>query len=161
MIMAGVIPITKEGFDKLVAELEHLKKVQRPEVVRAISEARAQGDLSENAEYHAAKERQVYLEKKIGEIEARMQQIQVVNIDTTNLTTVIFGCTVKIIDMSDNYEEEYMLVGGDESDPTHGKISTDSPIGRALLGKAKGDIVEVAVPRGTMKLKIVDFSFKG
>jgi transcription elongation factor GreA len=155
--MSNIIPISREGHEKLLAELDGLRKIDRPNVRNAIAEARAHGDLSENAEYHAAKERQRLLEEKIGQIESRLSRLQIVSFDVSASDTIIFGCKVKVRDPDDGFEEEYHLVGADESDPSTGKISTESPIGKALIGKRKGETVEVVAPRGTFSLQIVDF----
>ncbi len=151
-------PITKKGYDQLVEELERLKKVDRPNIIKAVAEARSHGDLSENAEYHAARERQSHIETRIGYLESKLASSEIIHMDTANSDTIIFGCTVKIVDLEDDFEEEYTLVGADEADPSKGKISTVSPIGKALIGKKKDEIVEVNTPGGKLKLKIIDFS---
>ena len=141
-------PITKKGYEALKAELDRLKKVERPKIIEAIAEARAHGDLSENAEYHAAKERQGFIEARIKELESKLADARV--IETTNRTseTVVFGATVELVEMESRKKKQYMLVGQDEADLKNGKISVQSPVGKALIGKRVGDQVEVTTPRG-------------
>ncbi len=150
------IPMTKEGFEKLRKDLEHLQKVERPKVIKDIQEARAHGDLSENAEYDAAKDRQAFVEKKIAEISQKIRRVQIVDISKLSKDKVGFGCTIVLYDLNEKKEINYTITGEDESDPIEYKISVNSPIAHALLGKEKGDIVEVRVPAGIKKLKIKD-----
>ncbi len=152
-------PMTREGFEALRKELEHLKKVIRPQVIAEISRAREFGDLSENAEYHAAKEKQGFIESKIRQIEDKLARAQV--IDTTNLQSdrVVFGATVVVIDEETNEEKSFRLVGEDEGNTQEGKISIMSPLARALLGKEVGDVVQVNAPKGIMRYEIVDIYF--
>jgi len=152
------VPITKEGHERLSAELKQLKKVERPNTKKAVAEARAHGDLSENAEYHAARERLAHIESRINYLEDKLARSEIISTSNINTDTITFGCTVKVIDLEDNMEEEYMLVGAEEADPLSGRISTVSPFGKALVGKSKGDIVEVEAPGGKVKLKVIDFS---
>jgi transcription elongation factor GreA len=152
------IPITQAGLDELQKELDHLKKVERPNIIKAIAEARALGDLSENAEYHAAREKQSYIETRILFLQTQIAVSDIIVVNTEGSKTVVFGCKVTVLDMEDNTEEIYTLVGANEANPASGKISTLSPIGKALIGKAKNDIVEVATPGGALKLKVIDFS---
>ena len=145
----ATLPITKRGAEKLKAELHNLKTVQRPWVINAISEARAQGDLSENAEYEVAKDRQGFIEGRIQEIEGKLSAAQV--IDPASLepgTRVVFGSTVKLEDEDTGDSVTYQIVGEDEADIKAGKISVSSPIARALIGKYAGDTVDVQAPAG-------------
>jgi transcription elongation factor GreA len=148
-------PMTKEGYDRLRKELDRLRKEERPRVIAAIAEARAHGDLSENAEYSAAKERQSFIEGRIGEIEAKLASAQVIeSIGSTE--TVVFGMTVVIKDVNDGGRRTYRLVGQDESDLQSGKISVQSPVGRALIGRRKGDTVEVKTPARLIMYEIIE-----
>jgi transcription elongation factor GreA len=152
------LPITQEGFDKLVKEIENLKKVERPAIIVLVAEARAQGDISENAEYHAAREKQSYIQTRIEYLEDVIARSRVIAADTPKPDTIVFGCKVKVKDIVDGEEDEYILVGAGEADPSCGKISTASPIGKALIGRKTNDIVQVTTPGGRCKLKILDFS---
>jgi transcription elongation factor GreA len=152
------LPISQNGFDKMVQELDHLKKVERPAIIQAVAEARSHGDISENAEYHAAREKQSHIETRIGYLEDKVARAQIITIDTQNADSIIFGCRVKVKDLSDDCEEEYVLVGAGETDPSQGKISTVSPIGKALIGKRSGDVVSVETPSGILKLQILYFA---
>jgi transcription elongation factor GreA len=151
-------PITKSGLDKLKGELEHLKKKERVEVIESIKVARAHGDLSENAEYDAAKERQGHLEARISELEKRIQRAHI--IDATSQNEIIFGAHVKVKEVGANEVEEFHLVGDGESNPAAGKISTASPMGKAFIKKKKGDIADVITPGGVIKMEIVDFWYE-
>lgn len=151
------IPITREGYDKLVADLRHHKTVERPSVILAIQEARAQGDLSENAEYDAAKEKQGKVESKIAELEDKIVRAYVIEVDVSGSETVIFGAKVTVIDNSTGKDMEYQLVGPEDVDIARNRISIQSPIGKALVGKRRGDTVEFSTPRGTKNLTIRDF----
>lgn len=153
----GKIPITREGYDKLVADLHHLKNVERPSVIVAIQEARAQGDLSENAEYDAAKEKQGKIEAKIAEVEDKIVRAHVIEADAATSETVIFGATVTVIDAATGKETDYQLVGPEDVDVARNRISINSPIGKALVGKRRGDSVEFSTPRGTKSLTIRDY----
>jgi transcription elongation factor GreA len=152
----GRIPITKAGFEKLKKELELYKTVLMPENIRDIEVARAQGDLSENAEYTAAKERQSYIHGKIQEIENNLALSEV--IDLTDVTTekVVFGARVNIEDIDTGQETKYQLVGPLESDIGENKISVTAPLGKALIGKKIGDVINVKTPGGMRKFEIVD-----
>jgi transcription elongation factor GreA len=151
--------MTREGYDQLRKELERLKREERPKVIAAIAEARAHGDLSENAEYSAAKERQSFIEGRINEIQAKLASAQV--IDTANLSTetVVFGATVIIKDKQAGGHKTYRLVGQDESDLQNGKISVQSPVGRALIGRRAGDVVEVQTPARMIIYEIIEIKF--
>jgi len=153
----GTIPITREGYEKLVADLHHYKTVERPTIIVAIQEARAQGDLSENAEYDAAKEKQGKIEDKIAYIEDKIARAQIIEADASESETVIFGAKVIVVDNASNKEVEYTLVGPEDVDILRNRISIQSPIGKALVGKRRGDSVEFATPRGSKSLTIRDF----
>ncbi len=147
--------MTEAGAEKLRAELEHLKRVERPRIVRAIAEARAHGDLKENAEYHAAREQQSFAEGRIQEIESKLSRAQI--IDITRLPPddkVIFGATVTVINLDSDETRVYRIVGDDEADVKAGRISYQSPIARALIGKRVGDEVAVQTPSGTVNYEI-------
>lgn len=152
--------MTKQGAQALQEELEHLKKVERPRIVNAIAEARAHGDLKENAEYHAAREQQSFAEGRVIEIEGKISNAQVIDVAVmTNEGRVIFGSTVSIINLDDDKESKYQIVGEDESDIKLGKISVTSPISRALVGKFEGDSVDVKTPNGIAhyEIKLVEY----
>jgi transcription elongation factor GreA len=134
-------PITKKGYDALKAELDRLRKVERPQVIEAIAEARSHGDLSENAEYDAAKERQGFIESRIVEIETKLADARVVEIAGRTSDTVVFGATVSVIEQESQSKRQYTLVGQDEADMKFNRISIQSPVGRALIGKRVGDFV--------------------
>ena len=152
----ATIPITTRGFEKLKAELHRLKTVDRPGVINAISEARAQGDLSENAEYEAAKDRQGFIEGRIQEIESKLSAAQV--IDPTSVEAggkVVFGATVELEDEKSGEKVTYQIVGEDEADLKQGLINISSPIARAMIGKEEGDIAVVEAPGGVRRYEIV------
>ncbi len=151
------VPMTVEGESKLRQELDHLKKVDRPRVVAAIAEARAHGDLKENAEYHAAKEQQGFIEGRIAEIEGKLSDAQVIDITKINNTgKVLFGVTVKLFDIDKEEERTYKIVGDDEADIKEQKISVNSPIARGLIGKSVGDEVSVDTPGGGVSYEILE-----
>jgi transcription elongation factor GreA len=153
------IPMTAEGYQALDAELKRLKSVERPTVIQAISEARSHGDLSENAEYHAAKERQAFIESRVAEIEDKIARAHVIDVSKLSGKHVKFGATVNLIDEDTGDKSKYKIVGEDESDVKAGKISITSPIARALIGKAEGDVVEVMAPGGARSYEIVKVKF--
>lgn len=154
------IPMTPEGYEKLQEELERLLKIDRPKNIRDISEARAHGDLSENAEYHAAKERQSFIEGKIQELKTKLALADVINPSKISQEKVAFGARVKIMDLSTDEERIFMLVGPEEADVKAGKISISSPVGRALLNKAVGDVVNIKAPAKTMEYEILEINFE-
>lgn len=154
-------PMTKEGFLKLQEELDKLRKIERPKNIRDIAEARAHGDLSENAEYHAAKERQSFLEGKIRDIEFKIATAEIIDITSINTDKVVFGATVHLIDLFKGEAKKYKIVGEDEVDLKNGKISLNSPVGRALIGNKIGDIVTIKAPVGDREYEIQDISFEG
>jgi transcription elongation factor GreA len=147
--------MTVEGAERLRQELEHLKKVDRPRIVQAIAEARAHGDLKENAEYHAAREQQSFAEGRVQEIEGKLSHAQVIDITKIPASDkVIFGCTVDIVNLDNDEVRQYKIVGDDEADIKHNKISYQSPIARALIGKEVGDAVRVVTPGGEVEFEI-------
>lgn len=147
------ILLTSEGFLELETELDNLKNKKRPEVIDAIKEARAQGDLSENADYDAARNAQAEIEGRIKEIEFMLANAKI--IEKNDSHTVSLGSTVTIMYVDDNEEEEYNIVGSMEADPFENKISNESPIGKAILGKKEGDLIDVESPTGSYQIKIV------
>jgi len=154
------VPLTVIGAEKLKQELHNLKHVQRPEVIQAISEARAQGDLSENAEYDAAKERQSFIEGRIADLEGKLSNAQI--IDPSQLDAdgrCVFGATVDLEDTDSGDTVTYQIVGDDEADIKQGKISISSPIARALIGKSAGDVAEVLAPGGAREYEILDVRY--
>ncbi|MGQ0620466.1 MAG: transcription elongation factor GreA [Panacagrimonas sp.] len=154
------VPITKRGAEKLREELRGLKSDARPKVIAAIAEARAHGDLRENAEYHAAKEQQGFIEGRIAEIEGKLGAAQVIDVTTLDANgKVVFGATVKVADTTSGDELRYQIVGDDEADSKSGLISYNSPIARALIGKLEGDVVEVAAPGGRRELEILEVEY--
>ncbi len=154
------VPLTVRGAELLKDELQNLKSVERPDVIAAIAEARSHGDLSENAEYDAAKERQAFVEGRIAELEAKLSNAQV--IDPTTLDAegrVVFGATVELIDLESEDEVVYQIVGDDEADIKVGKVSVNSPIARALIGKEAGDVAEVMAPGGIREYEVLDVKY--
>ncbi len=154
------IPVTKLGYERLTSELEELKTVKRPNVIEAIAEARAHGDLSENAEYHAAREQQSFIEGRIQELEAVTGRAQIIDPATLSGDTVKFGATVTVIDEETDEEETYQIVGDYESDMKTGKLSISAPVARALIGKAVGDSVTVKTPKGEADYEILNVEYK-
>ena len=150
------MPITKEGLEKLKKELAHLEKEEKPKNIRAISEARSHGDISENAEYHAAKERQSFLAGRINELKMAIGQAEVIDIDEGPTDRVVFGRTVLLYDLQTDEEVSYQLVGHYESAPENGKISIQSPLGRGLIGMMVGDEVKITIPRGEQEFEILE-----
>ena len=152
------IPFTKEGLERVKAELAHIRKVERPDNIRAIEEARAHGDLSENAEYHAAKEKQSFLEGKINELETVIGQAEVIDFENGPTDRVVFGRTVLLYNIDTEEEVSYQLLGPYESDPDNGIISIKSPIGMALLGREEGDEVKVKTPGGIQEFEVLEIN---
>ena len=153
-------PLTIRGAEKLRHELNHLKFVERPRVVAAIAEARAHGDLKENAEYHAAKEQQGFIEGRIKDVESKLGNAQIIDVTTLPANgKVVFGATVKLADEDSGEEVTYQLVGEDEANIKEGLISISSPIARALIGKQEGDVATVKAPGGTKEYEIVDVQY--
>ncbi|MCK5888806.1 MAG: transcription elongation factor GreA [Methylococcales bacterium] len=154
------VPLTVVGADKLQAELDELKNVTRPRIIAAISEARAHGDLKENAEYHAAKEQQSFSEGRISDIEAKLSNAQIIDITTIDAGgKVVFGATVEIEDINTEETVTYQVVGVDEADIKEGRISVNSPIARALIGKEEEDVVTVVVPAGNKEFEILSVKY--
>ena len=158
--MAEKIPMTKKGFDRLQDELERLRKVERPRNIKDIEEARGHGDLSENAEYHAAKERQGFIECRMQELQGKLALSQVIDTSKLSNEKVVFGATVVLLDQDSEEEKKYTLVGTDEADLKEGKISVISPVGKALIGHRVGDVVSIRVPAGTVDYEVLDISFE-
>ena len=146
--MTDKIPTTAEGLTRLEEELRHLKSTARPEVIKAIAEAREHGDLSENAEYHAARERQSFIEGRVAELEDKISRIEVIDVSKLSGDTVKFGATVTLVDEDTDEEFAYQLVGEFEADVKNGKLAITAPLARAIIGKSVGDSVEVSTPKG-------------
>jgi transcription elongation factor GreA len=154
------VPLTVKGAEKMRNELQELKAVQRPSIITAIAEARAHGDLSENAEYHAAKERQSFVEGRIAELESKLSNAQVIDPATLDADgRCVFGATVELEDLESGDVVTYQIVGDDEADIKDGKISISSPIARALIGKFSGDVAEVQAPGGLREYEIRDVKY--
>ena len=153
-------PMTPGGLKKLQEELKRLKSEERPAIIRAIAEARAHGDLSENAEYHAAKDRQSFIEGRIAELEDKTSRAEVIDPSTMSGDTVRFGATVKVVDEETDAEKEYQIVGADEANIEEGRISVTSPIARAMIGKGIGDQIEVQAPSGARYYEILGVSYR-
>lgn len=154
------IPVTINGAELLKAELHHLRSVERPSVIEAIAEARAQGDLSENAEYESAKEKQSFIEGRIAEIEGKLSNAMVIDPRTLNAEgRCVFGATVEVEDLDDGGVSTYQIVGDDEADIKSGKISISSPIARALIGKVAGDVAEVVAPSGIRSYEVLNVQY--
>lgn len=154
------VPITPDGYQKLQEELERLLKVDRPKNIKDISEARAHGDLSENAEYHAAKERQSFIEGRIQELKTKIALADVIDPSKISQSRTAFGAKVKVIDLDTDEKKSFFLVGPEEADAKNGKISISSPVGRALLNKEIGDVVTINAPARTMEYEIVEILFE-
>jgi transcription elongation factor GreA len=153
------LPITPAGYLKLQEELDRLLKVERPKNIKNISEARAHGDLSENAEYHAAKEQQSFLEGRIQELKTKLALADVIDPAKISQNKIAFGAKVKVMDLDTDEKKTFRLVGPDEADVKSGRISISSPVGKALLNKEIGDIVNVKAPAKTMEYEILEISF--
>lgn len=154
------VPLTPAGFKKLQEELEKLMKVDRPKNIQAIAEARAHGDLSENAEYHAAKEQQSFIQGRIQELKAKLAMADVIDPSKIKQTKVAFGATVKVLDVEADEEYVFFLVGPEEADVKQGKISLGSPVGRALIGKDVGDTAIIKAPARTIEYEILEINFE-
>jgi len=158
--MSAKTPLTVRGAELLRAELHELKTVQRPSIINAIAEARSHGDLSENAEYSAAKERQSFIEGRIAELESKVSNAQIIDPSTIDADgRCVFGATVELEDVSAGGTVTYQIVGDDEADIKQGKISISSPIARALIGKYAGDVAEVQAPGGVREYEIIDVRY--
>ena len=154
------IPMTEDGQKRLIEELKILKTVERPLIVKAIADARSNGDLSENAEYHAAREKQSFIEGRVAEIEDIISKAEIIDVTLLSGSVVKFGASVTIINLEDKKESKYQLVGEFEADIESKKISVASPISRALIGKKKGDYIEVSTPKGITSYEIKSVRFK-
>jgi len=154
------VPMTVRGHELLQEELKRLKSVDRPQVIEAIAEARAHGDLKENAEYHAAKEQQGFIEGRIKELEGKLSHLHVIDVTAIDAKgKIVFGSTVELLEEDNNKEIEYRIVGEDEADIKHGLISYNSPIARALIGKSEGDIVSFQAPGGEKTFEILEVKY--
>lgn len=154
------VPMTKKGFENLKAELDQLRKVERPKNIQDIAEAREHGDLRENAEYKAAKERQQFLDVRMSELEYKLGDAEVIEVTQGMSETVVFGATVRLLNMDSDEEKSYTLVGQEEADLKNGTISVQSPIGRALISHRVGDIVQVNRPAGMIEYEIQEITFQ-
>lgn len=158
--MATPLPMTPQGFKKLHEELKKLKSVDRPQNVLDIEVARAHGDLSENAEYEAAKEKQGHISRRIGEVEDMISRAQVIDPALMTHQKIVFGATVKLVDSESGEELQYQIVGAVESDIKLGKISVESPIAKSLIGKEPNDVVRVVTPRGAREFEILEIKYQ-
>jgi transcription elongation factor GreA len=159
-MMMERVPMTVEGYKNLEEELQRLKAVERPRIIAAIAEARAHGDLSENAEYHAAKEQQGLNEARVAELEDKINRAEVIDTSKLSGETVKFGATVTLQDEDSDEKVTYTIVGDTEANLKNGKISISSPIARALIGKSKGESVDVTTPKGTRTLEVLQVAWK-
>ncbi len=157
--MSESYPMTIQGYEKLKNELKELTSIDRPAVVNAISTAREHGDLKENAEYHAAKEQQGFIEGRIQELNAKLALANVIDIAKLSGDKVVFGATVSFVDVDTDEESNYQIVGADESDLKINKISVSSPIARALIGKSVGDTLTIPIPKGKIEIEILEVKF--
>lgn len=158
--MSEKIPMTADGLARLEEELRTLKNKDRPAVIRAIAEAREHGDLSENAEYHAARDRQSFIEGRVGELEDKISRAEVIDVSKLSGKTVMFGATVTLIDEDTDEKLTYQIVGEDEADVKQKRLAITAPLSRALIGKSVGDVVEVATPKGEKAYEIKSVKFK-
>ena len=153
------VPMTQTGFPRMEGELKRLKGVERPSVIRALEEARAHGDLSENAEYHAAKERQAFIESRIADLGSKVSRAQIIDTSALAGKTVKFGATVTVLDEDDDAKMKFQIVGEDEADIKEKRLSVQSPLARALIGKSVGDEVEVTTPSGGKFYELLKVQF--
>jgi transcription elongation factor GreA len=154
------IPMTADGFQRLEEELRHLKLSERPAVIRQIAEAREHGDLSENAEYHAARERQSFIEGRVAELEDKIARAEVIDVSKLSGKQIKFGATITVVDEDTDEKNSYQIVGPDEADIREKRLSITSPLARAVIGKKVGDTVEVTTPNGSKSYEIVKVAFK-
>jgi transcription elongation factor GreA len=154
------VPMTAAGYNRLNEELKRLKSIDRPAIIKAIAEARDHGDLSENAEYHAARERQGFIEGRVMELEDKIARAEVIDVSKLNGSVVKFGATVTLADEETDEEQTFQIVGEDEADVTSGRLSVTSPLARALIGKSVGESVEVSTPRGAKAYEVVNVAFQ-
>ncbi|MCL6608160.1 MAG: transcription elongation factor GreA [Geminicoccaceae bacterium] len=157
--MSNRIPMTPEGHSRLSAELKRLKTIERPAVIKAIAAAREHGDLSENAEYHAARERQGFIEGRVAELEDKLGRAEIIDISRLSGSKIMFGAKVRLVDEETDEEVTYQIVGPEEAEIAQGLLSINSPLAQALLGKEAGDSVEVATPRGTRYFEILEVKY--
>ena len=157
--MTEKIPMTADGLNKLKSELENLRNYQRPNIIKAIAEAREHGDLSENAEYHAAREKQSFIEGRISELENKISRAEVIDTSSLDNSKVVFGATVKITDLSNDKTHTYKIVGVDEADIEKNLISVSAPLGRAMINKSLDDVIEVVTPSGTKEYQVNSITF--
>lgn len=154
------VPLTARGAEQLREELDRLKRVDRPRIIEAIAEARAHGDLKENAEYHAAREQQSFVEGRIKEIEGKLSNAQIIDVSKLNADgKVVFGATVDVLELGTEEEHTFQIVGDDEADTKNGLISVSSPIARALIGKTEGDVASVKTPGGIREMEILEVRY--
>jgi transcription elongation factor GreA len=158
--MTTKIPMTSEGYQRLEEELRHLKLNERPAIIRAIAEAREHGDLSENAEYHAARERQSFVEGRVAELEDKIARAEVIDVTKLSGKQVMFGATITVVDEDTDEKNSYQIVGPDEADVKSKRLSITSPLARAVIGKKVGDTVEVTTPNGSKSYEIVKVAVK-
>ena len=156
--MVNKVPITRQGLERLREELRHIMTVERPKNINAIAEARSHGDLAENAEYHAAKERQSLLSAKINELEIAINESEVIEIDELRGERIVFGTKVQLENLANSRKVTYQLVGPYESEPESGKISVTSPLGKALIGKEEGDTVKIKTPGGIQEFEVLEIN---
>jgi transcription elongation factor GreA len=153
------IPMTAVGYNRLQEELKRLKTVDRPAIIRAIAEARDHGDLAENAEYHAARDRQSFIEGRLAEIEDKIARAEIIDVSKLSGSVIKFGAKVTLADEETDEEQTFQIVGEDEADVSQGRLSVTSPLARALIGKRTGESVEVATPRGAKSYEVVTVAF--
>lgn len=153
------IPMTANGYEKLRHELQHLKTIERPNIIQAISDARAHGDLSENAEYHTARERQGFIEGRIAELEHKLSRIEVIETDKLSGKKIMFGATIVLVDVDTDKEMKFQIVGEEEANIEKGLLSILAPLARSLIGKEQGDEVEVQTPNGSKAYEILRVDF--
>ena len=157
--MTEKLPMTAEGLNKLKNELENLKNTERPNIIKAIAEAREHGDLSENAEYHAAREKQSFIEGRISELENKISRADVIDTSTLDNSKVVFGATVEITDLNNDKVHIYKIVGADEADIEKNLISVSAPLGKAMINKSLNDVIEVVTPSGVKEYQINSINF--
>ncbi len=158
--MTEKFPMTSEGLEKLKSELEELKNIERPSVIKAIAQAREHGDLSENAEYHAAREKQSFIEGKINELENKISRAEVIDTSRLENTSVTFGATVQLLDINSESNHTYKIVGVDEADIEKNLISINAPLCKSMINKKIDDFFEVSTPNGTKEYQIISIEFK-
>jgi transcription elongation factor GreA len=154
------IPMTLDGYNRIEAELKRLKSIERPEIIKAIAAAREHGDLSENAEYHAARERQAFIEGRVGELEEKIRYAEIIDVKTLSGKDIKFGATVKLVDEETDEESVFQIVGEHEADIKEGRLAITSPLARALITKRVGDSVEVKTPKGHKSYEILSVRYR-